>query len=118
MNPNPKRQYIRSRKLLDNCQYLNCAMCGVDDGTIVGAHSNQGAHGKGKAIKADDNMIAALCYVCHMDLDQGSIYSKKERERLWDRAHLKTVYWLIEANLWPDNVPLPQTYIDYKNSLI
>jgi len=53
-----------------------------------------------------------------MDLDQGSIYSKKERERLWDRAHLKTVYWLIEANLWPDNVPLPQTYIDYKNSLI
>ena len=118
MTPNPKREYIRSRKLLDNCKYLYCSMCGTDDGTIVAAHSNQGIHGKGKSIKADDNMIAALCHICHMDLDQGSIYSKKEKERLWGRAHLKTVYWLIEANLWPDSVPLPQTYIGYKNSLI
>ena len=118
MTPNPKREYIRSRKLLDNCKYLHCSMCGSDDGTIVAAHSNQGRHGKGKAIKADDNMIAALCYICHADLDQGSIYSKKEKDRFWERAHLKTVYWLIEANLWPDSVLLPQTYIDYKNSLI
>jgi len=52
-----------------------------------------------------------------MDLDQGSIYTKNERERLWNTAHLKTVYRLIEADLWPDNVPVPQSYLDYKNSL-
>ena len=118
MTPNPKREYIRSRKLLDNCRYLHCSMCGSNDGTIVAAHSNQGRHGTGKAIKADDNMIAALCYICHADLDQGSIYSKKEKERYWERAHLKTVYRLIEANLWPANVPIPDTYEAYRKSLI
>jgi hypothetical protein len=118
MKSHLKRTYIRSPKLLYNCRYLHCQLCGADDGTIVAAHSNQGKHGKGKGIKADDNMIAALCHICHMDIDQGSIYSKSERERLWDTTHLKTVYRLIEADLWPDSVPVPQTYIDYKNSLI
>ena len=32
-------------------------------------------------------------------------------------AHLRTVFSLIKAELWPSEVPIPQTYIDYQNKL-
>jgi hypothetical protein len=117
MKLNPKRTYIRSPKLLSNCQYLSCQLCGAEDDTVVAAHSNSSAHGKGRSIKADDNMIAALCYLCHAEIDQGTTFTKDEKESLWNMAHLKTVYRLIEADLWPDRVPIPQSYLDYKNRL-
>ena len=66
------------------------------DGTIVAAHSNQLRDGKGRGIKAHDYRIAALCYGCHMELDQGNKLSKEERVNLWDEAHRKTIGWLFE----------------------
>lgn len=71
-------------------------MCGTDDGTIVGAHSNQLRDGKGKGIKAHDYRIAYLCHACHSNIDQGTYLTKQQRIYYWDEAHRKTIGWLFE----------------------
>jgi hypothetical protein len=93
-----KRMY-RNPKLLRSLQSSPCQNCGVEDGTIVAAHSNQLRDGKGRGLKAHDYRIAALCYTCHADLDQGSKMSKQERINMWEEAHRKTVGWLFENNV-------------------
>lgn len=49
-----------------------CMNCGIEDGTIVSAHSNSSTHGKGKSLKSHDCFIAFLCHRCHGWLDQGT----------------------------------------------
>jgi len=86
----------RNKKLLEVVRQSSCQNCGAQDGTIVAAHSNQLRDGKGRGIKADDYRIAALCFVCHSELDQGTRMSRAERVELWEEAHRKTVGWLFE----------------------
>ena len=103
----PKHQYIRSLKLLQNAREIPCQYCGSDDGTVVAAHTNwQG--GKGRGIKADDNLIASLCNQCHMEIDQGKGLTKEERQKIWLYAHKETVRKLQLHGLWPNDVPLPE----------
>ena len=66
---------------------------------MVAAHSNQLRDGKGKGIKAHDFRIAALCYRCHADLDQGSKMSKEERKEVWEEAHRRTIGELFLRDL-------------------
>ena len=89
----------RNKKLLELVRQSPCQHCGVSDGTVVAAHSNQLRDGKGRGIKAHDYRIAALCYRCHSDLDQGASLSREERVNLWEEAHRKTVGWLFENDL-------------------
>ena len=63
---------------------------------MVAAHSNQLRDGKGRSIKAHDYRIAALCFRCHSELDQGSKMSKEDRVDIWEMAHRKTVGWLFD----------------------
>lgn len=86
----------RNKKLLELVRQSPCQNCGTRDGTIVAAHSNQLRDGKGRGIKAHDYRIAALCYGCHMELDQGNKLSKEERVNLWEEAHRKTIGWLFD----------------------
>jgi hypothetical protein len=86
----------RNRKLLEILRKSPCQQCGREDGTVVAAHSNQLRDGKGRGIKADDFRVAALCYSCHMELDQGKSLSKAERVETWEEAHRKTIGWLFE----------------------
>jgi hypothetical protein len=65
----------------------------------VAAHSNQLRDGKGRGIKAHDYRIAALCFGCHADLDQGAKLSKAERVEMWEEAHRKSIGWLFENDL-------------------
>lgn len=102
----PKHNYIRSKKLLENARLIPCQWCGADDGTIVAAHTNWGG-GKGRGIKADDNLIASLCFSCHTELDQGAMMTKGERQGMWRVAHDRTVGKLSELDLWPADVPRP-----------
>jgi hypothetical protein len=102
----PKHKYVRSPTLLRNARELPCQHCGKEDGTVVAAHTNWGG-GKGKAVKADDNLIASLCYECHMEMDMGYHLSKEQRQDMWQKAHIKTVDKLVKLGLWPDNVGLP-----------
>lgn len=89
----------RSKKLLEAARLLPCQHCGANNGTIVAAHSNQLRDGKGKGIKAHDYRIAALCFTCHSDLDQGSRMSKQERMDMWEEAHRKTIGLFFEQGL-------------------
>ena len=89
----------RSKKLLEVVRSLPCQLCGIEDGTVVAAHSNQQRDGKGTGIKAQDYRVAALCYKCHMELDQGSTYLKSKRMELWEEAHRKTIGELFERGI-------------------
>ena len=85
----------RNKKLLESVRESPCQLCGSQDGTVVAAHSNQLRDGKGRSIKAHDYRIAALCYTCHSDIDQGKM-SREDKQDLWEMAHRKTVGWLFE----------------------
>jgi len=89
----------RNKQLLEIVRKSPCQHCGIEDGSVVAAHSNQLRDGKGRGIKSSDAMIAALCYKCHMEIDQGSKLSKQERVDIWEEAHRKTIGWLFENNL-------------------
>lgn len=104
--PVVKHQYVRSKKLLEACREIPCQWCGIADGTVVAAHTNWGG-GKGRSIKASDNLIAALCAEHHHEIDQGHTLSKAERIAMWQTAHERTVKELNRLGLWPANVPLP-----------
>ena len=109
MTARPKFRYIRSNRLLHACRMLPCQLCGAIDGTVVAAHSNQGIHGKGKSIKASDVFIAALCNLCHMQIDQGRNLSEDQRVERWNKAHAKTFRELLSLGLWPVDVPFPDS---------
>ena len=94
---------FRSPKLLQSAKGQECRNCGIDDGTIVSAHSNQSIHGKGKSIKASDVFIAWLCFNCHSWLDQGTgldptgIWTAFDgKEEMWRQAHDKTLEALFK----------------------
>ena len=89
----------RNEKLLRACRDFPCQNCGADDGTVVAAHSNQLRDGKGRGIKAHDYRVAALCFRCHADIDQGSILNKAERIEIWEEAHRKTIAQFFEREL-------------------
>lgn len=107
--PQPKFEYVRSKPLLIACREIPCQHCGIADGTVVAAHSNQSRHGKGRSVKASDVFVASLCHKCHSDLDQGSGMTRNEREAMWDSAHRNTVKTLVRRGLWPLDVEVPET---------
>ena len=100
-----KHQYIRSKKLLKLVAGLDCQACGSGH-MVQAAHSNWGG-GKGRGIKADDNLVAALCLKCHFEVDQGKDLTKDERRLMWYLAHNQTVAKLCEQGIWPADVPVP-----------
>jgi hypothetical protein len=73
--------------------------CGAQDGTVVAAHSNQLRDGKGRGLKASDYRIAALCHICHFQVDQGLLWDREQKREVWDEAHRKTIGWLFDHDL-------------------
>jgi hypothetical protein len=73
--------------------------CGAQDGTVVAAHSNQLRDGKGRGLKASDYRIAALCHICHFQVDQGLLWDREQKREVWDEAHRKTIGWLFDSDL-------------------
>tara|TARA_R110000868_G_scaffold82737_1_gene233493 strand:- start:807 stop:1100 length:294 start_codon:yes stop_codon:yes gene_type:complete len=86
----------RNKKLLEIVRESPCQVCGIEDGTVVAAHSNQSRDGKSIAMKSHDYRISAMCYKCHANLDQGSKMTREERVEMWEDAHRKTIGWLFE----------------------
>jgi hypothetical protein len=105
-----KHSYIRSKKLLKLVAGLDCQACGSGQ-MVQAAHTNWGG-GKGRGVKADDNLVAALCLKCHYEIDQGKDMSKEERQELWEQAHIATVKKLCIQGLWPVDVPIPSFTIE------
>jgi hypothetical protein len=100
-----KHNYVRSKKLLKLVAGLDCQACGSGQ-MVQAAHTNWGG-GKGRGIKADDNLVAALCLKCHFEVDQGKDLTKDERQLMWYLAHNLTVAKLCEQGKWPIDVPVP-----------
>lgn len=75
----PKFSYVRSPALMALYRTIPCQNCGREDGTVVGAHSNQAIFGKGRGIKASDDRCASLCARCHNDVDQSYCLTGDER---------------------------------------
>ena len=88
----------RNARLLAAVRTLPCQICGIC-GRTQASHSNQLIDGKGMGIKAQDYRIAALCDVCHTQIDQGKDLSKYERVAMWDAAHRRTIGELFEQGL-------------------
>ena len=86
----------RNKKLLELVRQSPCQACGIEDGSVCAAHSNQLRDGKGRGMKAHDYRIAALCFRCHAELDQGTKMSKAERVDMFETAHRATIGWLFE----------------------
>ena len=98
--PNAKtRRMYRNKKLLEAARELPCQHCGISDGTVVAAHSNQMRDGKGRGLKADDYRIASMCFRCHSELDQGAKMSREERLEMWEEAHRKTIGLMFEREI-------------------
>lgn len=85
----------RNKALLEAVRQAPCMQCGLQDGTVVAAHSNALRDGKGKGIKAHDYRIAALCFKCHHELDQGNKLTKQERVQMFEDCHRDTIGWLF-----------------------
>lgn len=85
----PKHAYVRDKALLKRVAQLDCQHCGSEE-MVQAAHSNWGG-GKGRGIKADDNLVAALCLKCHWEIDQGVKLTKLERQEMWQKAHQRTM---------------------------
>ena len=84
----PKRRYLRDKELLKRVCQLDCQHCGSGE-QVQAAHSNWGGV-KGRGIKADDNLVAALCQKCHWQIDQGHTLTKEQRQAMWQAAYEKT----------------------------
>ncbi len=94
-----EKKTYRNSKLLALARDKACVMCGVEDGTVVAAHSNLLEHGKGKGLKAHDGMSAWLCYRCHTHLDQGASLTREERRLFTLTAICKTYMQMWDQGL-------------------
>jgi len=92
----PKRRPMAQRRYALACRDEPCYLLipGAPDhrlDTVVDCHSNQLKHGKGGAIKADDEKTVPGCAWCHHQIDQGNRLTKEERRAYWDDAYARWV---------------------------
>lgn len=66
------RGMFRCPSLLRLANGMRCQNCGREDGTVVAAHSDEQAHGRGKDNPAHDCFHAWLCARCHFWYDHAS----------------------------------------------
>lgn len=70
----------RSKKIKDSAKNEACVSCGIDDGTVVWAHSNEQKHGKGIGIKAHDLFGCFICHKCHFLYDSSTSMNKFDKQ--------------------------------------
>lgn len=102
--------HFRCKALTDMCHELPCQCQRLSclGGKSVPAHSNQGKHGKGWAIKAHDCFVAAMCNDCHYEVDNGRRLSEPKRIELWNDGWRTTM-----AILWAcHRIVLPEIELD------
>lgn len=81
-------------KLLQAARNYPCANCNRMDGTIVAAHCNELALGRGFAHKTPDYLVAYLCHDCHDAVDgRAHGLTREEKRAMWNRAYVVTVSW-------------------------
>lgn len=89
----------RDRAFLNLFDGLACARCGVEDGTIVACHVNGArayAFGRGVSKKPSDYACAALCAVCHRQIDGTRSLLPLEHAEEFSYLIIKTYFQLWE----------------------
>lgn len=90
----------KGKKLLSAARNYPCAHCNRQDGTVVAAHCNELALGRGFAHKTPDFLVAYLCHDCHDAVDGRAHGLKLEEKRaMWNRAYVVTVSWWFRDGL-------------------
>lgn len=87
-----KRPVFRSVPMRMAVARLECMACGVE-GQTQAAHLNEG---KGMGLKTSDAKLAALCWDCHREYDQGSSMTREQRRAFGYEMVSKTLSRLIE----------------------
>lgn len=85
----------RSKALTQSARDETCVHCGTQDGTVVWAHSNEMAHGKGRSIKAHDLLGLYLCFKCHSWYDT-SADARHEKRAFFREYYPKTMVRVAE----------------------
>lgn len=102
MNLAKNPRYL-NQKLLQLARGMPCQHCGIEDGTVVAAHSPFAIHGHGRGVKSHDAFIAYLCYRCHAWLDQdygvmdGYTSKREDKLRFFVKAMDKTMVHLLQT---------------------
>ncbi|KFX64247.1 hypothetical protein KBK24_0121665 [Burkholderia sp. K24] len=88
-----KKRNWHDAKMRNACRGQRCYLCvplicprRPDDATTVPAHSNESAHGKGGARKADDKYTVPACFWCHAWLDSSDA-PRALKFSTWRRAY-------------------------------
>lgn len=90
----------RTQKLLDAAKDYPCANCRTQNNTIVAAHNNELALGRGHSHKTPDYMVAYLCHACHDAVDgRAGGLQLHEKRAIWNRAYVVTVSWWFRDGL-------------------
>jgi len=97
----PKHPPLRSADWKIAVRMLGyCVRCGSNDGCEP-AHRNEG---KGMGMKASDAACAALCRVCHLELDQGRTMTRPEKRAELDRCIVLTHIALADRGILTINL--------------
>jgi Protein of unknown function (DUF1364) len=94
-SPSTHNQAFRDLARGQDCTMNVLGVCNYDSETVVLAHSNSMADGKGKGYKANDHSGVWACHACHAWLDQGKA-SKAEKDAAFEAAQLRMIYKLAE----------------------
>lgn len=91
-----KRQPIRSKAIRNAANGEACTWpgCGVNDGTVVLAHSNMSIHGKAAGRKADDIFGAFLCFKHHTEYDQRNKPDDSGQQGEWYFMRAMSATWI------------------------
>lgn len=88
-----KENHYRSQKFLDYAEGEECTMrspmCNNNPATVISAHSNLLEDGKGRGIKAHDDLSVYACDGCHYFYDKSDA-SKRLKQAYFDRAFRRT----------------------------
>jgi len=97
-----KRKAYRNKKILEFAKGQPCTMNLYghkhDPETVVAAHSNMMADGKGVGMKADDCFVAFLCADCHYWYDFGRA-SRETKDAEFHRAMKRTWRVLLDNGI-------------------
>lgn len=93
--PSTHNQAFRDLARGQDCTMNVPGVCNYNPETVVLAHSNSMADGKGKGYKANDHSGVWACYACHTWLDQGKA-SREEKNAAFEAAQLRMIYRLAD----------------------
>lgn len=103
---NPRQENLAFRELArgEDCTMMVPGVCSYNPETVVLAHSNSLADGKGMGYKSSDAEGVWACYACHSWLDQGKA-SREEKDRAFHRAQLRMIQRLQDIVTSPTSKP-------------